>query len=229
MCPVVKSRVWGGFWAAVGHGAVAAAARDDSLKPVHTLPDGTIQGVSIPSLGQTGRLVPLEMDLPASRKYRKLLSSFYSVARVRARRAEFRGLATRCVDEVIDLGRCDIVEALTLRLPGILIMRDVGLPEERRREVDSVIQWAILSSPHDLDGAREGALMVCQEVVEAIEARRSGETPASRGIIDHLMQCQIDGCPGAGANPSSPPTARRLSPTAAPPPRSEADWSPWAL
>ena len=125
-CPVQWSRAWDGYWVATGHQEVSAAARDARIfKTSQNLADGTIQGVTIPSLGQTGRMIPLELDSPECLKYRKLISAFYSPSRIAGRADEFRHLAATCVDEVIEAGACDIVEALTEKLPSILTMRDI--------------------------------------------------------------------------------------------------------
>lgn len=183
---------WGGFWVAAGYHEVATAARSRSLRTAETTSDGTLQGVSIPPMGHTGRLVPLELDVPQSLKYRRLMGSFYSASQVRARIPEFRTLARWCIDEVIESGECDIVDALTLRLPAILTMRDIGIPEQRWKEVDSMLHRALLSAPHDMDTARDAAQLICLNIVEEMEARRDGE---AGGLIGHLLGCTVDGVP----------------------------------
>jgi cytochrome P450 len=190
--PVAWSQAWGGYWVAICHPEVTAAAnRPETFWTSAVLADGTLQGVSIPALGQTRGMLPLELDPPECLEYRRLLAARYSAATVRARLPELRELAARCVDEVIDAGSCDIVEALTLRLPGIVMMRDIGLPESRWRDIGSMLRRALLRAPHDLDGAREGALLVCQEVVEAIEAHRGARATAGGGIIGELMRSHV--------------------------------------
>lgn len=194
-CPMAWSRAWGGFWIASHHAEVSAAASDRTFKTAHVLADGTVQGVSIPSQGQTFRLIPLEVEPPGSSKYRRLLTSFYSASRIRARLPEFRSVASAGIDDIIGLGSCDIVGALTSRLPGIIIMRDIGMPESRWQEIDHTIHRALLSSPHDLDGAKEAALLVCQEIIEAIEAHRPAPETGGRSIIGHLLGSLIDDTP----------------------------------
>jgi cytochrome P450 len=191
-CPVTWSRSWGGFWVVSGHAEVASASRSPLVKTAQTLADGTTQGVSIPPLGHTGKLVPLEMDSPACLKYRRLLASFYSPSRVKARMPEFRRLAAECLNEVIESGSCDIVTALTLRLPGILTMRDIGLPEERWAEIETMLHRALLSAPHDLAASREAAQLICLDIIEEMEARRDG---ANGGLIEYLLKARVDGQP----------------------------------
>ncbi|BBH67854.1 cytochrome P450 [Actinoplanes sp. OR16] len=191
-CPVKHTGAWGGYWVAAGHAEVASAARDTNFRTAQVLADGTVQGVSIPPLGHTGRLVPLEVASPQCLKYRKLLARFYSTSRVAAREAEFRSLAAACVDAVIADGSCDIVDALTLRLPAIITMRDIGVPEDRWRDVDDLVHEALLSAPHDLDGARDAAQMACLDIIEAMDTRGDAEHD---DLIDHLRRSEIDGAP----------------------------------
>jgi cytochrome P450 len=164
-CPVQWSRAWDGYWVATGHQEVSVAARDARLlKTSQNLADGTIQGVTIPSLAQTGRMIPLELDSPECLKYRKLVSAFYSPSRIAGSADEFRHLAATCVDEVIEAGACDIVEALTEKLPSILTMRDIGLPDERWLEINSLLHRALFSTPHDPDTAREASIISKQMI-----------------------------------------------------------------
>ncbi len=197
--PVTWSERWDGFWVAVGHEEVAAAARSRHLVTGRTLPDGTVQGVTIPPLGQTGRMAPLELDAPLALKYRKVLAAFYSVGRVRARESELRDLARTSLDAAIASGTCDIVPAFTLRVPAIVTMRDIGLPDGRWFDVDVLLHRALLSAPHDMPAARHYAQLIALEIVEEMEAVRDlleddPDAPVG-GLIAHLLRTTIDGEP----------------------------------
>jgi cytochrome P450/biotin carboxylase len=193
-CPVSWSGAWDGFWVASRHAEVAAVARDHDFKTADVLPDGTVQGISIPPPGHTGRMIPLELDTPACLKYRRLLSPLYSPSQVASRRGELRELAAGCVDAIAAGGRADLVDALTLRLPGIVTMRDIGLPDERWREMADMIHRGLLSSPHDMDTARDYAQLVCLEIIAELE------TCGDRGIIGMLRAAEIDGAPLSDAD-----------------------------
>jgi cytochrome P450 len=191
-CPVSWSGAWDGFWVVVGHPEAARVARDQRFLTGHVRPDGSFQGASIPSIGQTGRLVPLEMNVPESLRYRKLLAGFYTPSKVAARAAEFRQLAHACLDEIVRDGGGDLVRALTERMPSILTLRDIGLPEDRWQEVDALIESALVSAPHDPDRARDAAQRLCMMIVEEMEERRDG---SGGGLIAALLTATVDGGP----------------------------------
>ena len=197
--PVTWSSRWDGFWVAVGNHEVSTAARSRHLVTGHTLPDGTVQGVTIPPLGQTGRMAPLELDSPLALRYRKVLAAFYSASNVRARHDELRELAREGLDAAIAAGTCDIVQALTLRLPAIVTMRDIGLPDDRWSDVDALLHKALLSAPHDLAAARYHAQSITLEIVDRLEIVREQleddpQAPVG-GLIARLLRTNVNGGP----------------------------------
>ncbi|BFP56940.1 cytochrome P450 [Streptomyces griseus] len=191
-CPVSWSGAWDGFWVVAGHREVAGATRDRRLRTAHPRPDGQLQGVSIPPIGQTGRMIPLELDAPESLPFRRLLAGFYTPSRVAARVPEFRRLAAAYVDEFVRAGRGDLVRALTERLPSVLTLRDIGLPEDRWAEVNAVLETALSSAPHDPEGARNAAQELCLMIVEAMEECRNG---GGSGLITQLLGATVGGEP----------------------------------
>ena len=195
-CPMPWSRAWGGFWVAGRHAEASVAGRDGVFRTGHLLADGTLQGVTIPPLGQTGRLVPLEEDAPRSLKFRRLLSSFYSAGKVRERMPELRRLARESVDAVASAGACDLVTALTLRVPGIVTMRDLGLPDDRWPQTVELVHQALLAAPHDLPGARDHAQRITMALVEELDVRREeGCSRTDRSLFPLLLDATVDGEP----------------------------------
>jgi cytochrome P450 len=190
-CPVAWSTAHGGFWVATGHAQTAALARDEAVRTARLLPDGTVQGVSIPPIGQTGRMVPLELDPPESLPYRRTLSSFYSASRITARVTEIRDLVAACLDIVAGTGRCDLVESLTLRVPATLTLRDLGLPEDHWRDIEETLHRSLLASPRDLPAARAAAQELCLELIPAID------TAEPSALVQALKATTVDGRPMA--------------------------------
>ncbi|MFE1270029.1 cytochrome P450 [Streptomyces sp. NPDC058758] len=191
-CPVSWTGAWEGHWVVTGHREAVRVARDPRFLTSHVRPDGALQGASIPTIGQTGRLVPLEMNVPESLGYRKLIAGFYAPSRVAARAGEFRRLADACLDDLVREGGGDLVRALTERLPSILTLRDIGLPEDRWEEVDALVEVALLSAPHDPDRARDAAQELCMMIVEEMEERRDG---SGGGLLTELLTTTLHGRP----------------------------------
>lgn len=193
-CPVMRSDAWGGFWVATGRDEVVAVAKNDTAyRSGVVLPDGSILGVTIPSVGQTRPVLPMEVDPPENLKYRRLLNPFYTVHAVKSREHEIRALAESLVDDFIEDGECDLVASLTTALPALVTLREVGLPESRWPEFAEWIATVIHASGHDPGSAGEAAAHVYAQYAGAIaERRRSG---LRQDIISTLMTSTIDGRP----------------------------------
>jgi cytochrome P450 len=191
-CPVSWTGAWEGHWVVTGHQEAVRVARDNRFLTSHVRSDGSLQGASIPTIGQTGRLVPLEMNVPESLRYRKLLAGFYTPRKVAARAGEFRRLADECLDDLVRDGGGDLVRALTERMPGILTLRDIGLPEDRWEEVNALVEIALLSAPRAPDTARDAAQELCMMIVEEMEERRDG---SGDGLLPALLTTTLDGRP----------------------------------
>jgi cytochrome P450 len=190
--PVCWSPEWDGFWVATGHTEVVTASRDKNYLAGYVRQDGAFQGIGIPTLGQTGRLIPSELNVPECLKYRKLLSGFYSPNQISARMPEFRALATQYVDEIVGLGGCDLVQALTMRLPAVVAMRDIGLAEDKWPRLCSVVDEALRCGPRDPAGYRNHGQAACMEILDEMDERRGR---AGAGLISMLLASTIDGEP----------------------------------
>lgn len=193
-CPVTRTDAWGGFWVVSGHREVVEVAKDDArFSSGVVLPDGTIQGVTIPSVGQTRPVLPIELDPPENLKYRKLLNPFYTVHAVKKREQEIRELVDGLIDDFIEAGECDLVESLTTAVPAIVTLREVGLPAERWREFVHLIDIMIHSSGENAEKAMEAGFAVYGEYAQAIVDRR--DNGLQHDIISALISSTIDGRP----------------------------------
>ena len=193
-CPVTRTDAWGGFWVVTGHAEVDSVAKNDKdYSSGVLLDDGTIQGVTIPSVGQTRPVIPIELDPPENLKYRKLLNPFYTVQAVRRREDGIRSLVTELIDGFIEAGECDLVHALTLATPAIVTLREVGLPAERWQEFVTWIDTMIHDSGRDPEAAMQAGMAVAGEYMKAIQDRR--ENGLRDDVISTLMSSEIDGVP----------------------------------
>jgi cytochrome P450 len=74
----------------------------------------------------------------------------------------------------------------------MLAMRDIGLPESNWSAIESELHRAVLSTPHDPEGAREAAQQVCLDIIDAMEAE---QRVGNDTLIDQLLRSEIDGAP----------------------------------
>jgi cytochrome P450 len=192
-CPVAFTEAQGGFWQLSRYDDVAAAARDDTtFSSWYANPDGSHNGATIP----TGpmRQVPIEMDPPEFIAYRKLLNPAFSPATAARWEPYLRKVATFCVDQFIESGRCDLVTDLANPVPAIFTMELLGLPKDNWRSFSDATHAMVhhpQDSPEFATAVGElGALMM--QVFETVALRRQSPTD---DLISMLVTADIDGEP----------------------------------
>jgi cytochrome P450 len=128
-CPVGWTDAHDGFWVAASYRAVFDASRDDatfsSKKGRHGDLDYT--GIVIP-VEPTLHLLPIEVDPPELRPYRKVMNPAFGPTMVAGLVPEFERLTSWCIDRVIESGEIDFVDDLTSPVPAMATLLIVGLP-----------------------------------------------------------------------------------------------------
>lgn len=136
-CPVGWTDSHDGFWVAASYRAVFDASRDDatfsSKKGRHGDLDYT--GIVIPA-EPTLHLLPIEVDPPELRPYRKVMNPAFGPKMVAGLVPEFERLTMWCLDRVIESGEIDFVDDLTSPVPAMATLLIVGLP------VDDWVRYA---------------------------------------------------------------------------------------
>ena len=76
------------------------------------------------------QLIPLEVDGPAHKKWRKLLDPMFSPKRIAYLEESIRALAAELIDGFADKGSADVVDGFCVPLPCVSFLRLVGAPIE---------------------------------------------------------------------------------------------------
>jgi cytochrome P450 len=76
-------------------------------------------------------MIPEELDPPLWHPYRKVFNELLSPRRVeQSLYPRIRYWVTKFLDDVIEIGECDIVDTLTSGVPGAVILEWLGFPEQ---------------------------------------------------------------------------------------------------
>lgn len=116
--PLVWVESNGGFWAATSHEVVLRIAQDWQNFT-------STQGVSLgrPSFEEMPRLVPLELDPPRQRAFRKQVNPRLTVNSVTGLEESIREIANELIDTFISRGSCDIAVDFARKFPGTVFFR----------------------------------------------------------------------------------------------------------
>src|SRR4051812_22681648 len=191
--PVAYTEAHGGYWVLSGYAAVFEAARDDDVfSSARSSHGGEGLTVTIPKTPMHHH-IPIEIDPPDFRKYRKIINAITAPAAIVDLVARIRHHTTWFIDRIIEQGRCDFAEIIGV--PAITTVEWLGLPPEEWARY-SFQHRTVLSAPKgspDYVQATQVALpYLTNQVREVIAARKA--QPAD-DIISHLLAQRIDDRP----------------------------------
>ncbi|MDA8048307.1 MAG: cytochrome P450 [Actinomycetota bacterium] len=152
-------------------------------------------GAGAGGLGNDRPMIPLQIDPPEHKKYRKLLDPFLEPRKV----ARLEGEVVRLVNQLIDCferrGSCDLVADFAVPLPCTVFLRLLGLPLE---DLDLLLRMkeGIIRGNGEIDlvaaaQARAEAGKLCYEYFGAALDRIRDERV--EGLLLDLMDAEIDG------------------------------------
>jgi len=144
-------------------------------------------------LGAARPVIPLEIDPPEHRRYRKLLDPIFTLRRVREWEPRVRELAVNLIEAVVDAGACEFVSAVG-ELPSMFFLELLGLPAERLDELLAIkdgIVHPVGDTPQDRRVTQAAAGAKAYAVfTEAVEQARL--TPGD-DLVSRLLTTETDG------------------------------------
>lgn len=122
-CPVARSQAQGGYWVVSGFDDVRAIGQDWQTWTNTNGYEPTRSGTD------DARLYPLEIDPPYQTRWRALLGEYFSPRAIRANKDDIRKNVNELIDQFIEAGECDWVDAFAAHLPGrVFFSTMLGVP-----------------------------------------------------------------------------------------------------
>ena len=177
----------GGMWLVAGFDELSQVLEDDdTFSSSHDLPNTPSGRRGVLTPPTPIRAVPIEIDPPEYREYRKLLSPLFSPTVVRAMTGKITEYARWCLSRHTAAGRMDLFNDLIKLVPAMVTLDIIGLPREDGR----LIADAIHRRGDDRFSLSPTWVLLFKHTSEAIQARR--REPAD-DLISHLLSAAIDG------------------------------------
>jgi cytochrome P450 len=123
----------------------------------------------------------LDNDPPGHTRYRKLVSRAFTPRMVNALRPTVEEVCDRLIDEWIDQGTIEFLDAFAVPLPVAIIAKALNVPEERRYDFkrwsdDNIAAIGAKLTPEAYLSAQRGVNEMQQFFVSEFERRRSNPT-----------------------------------------------------
>jgi cytochrome P450 len=184
LCPVAHSDQYDGFWVVTSYDDVLHVAQDwETFSSAH--------GLTVPVAPIVVRNIPVEVDPPLHRVYKRLINAYFTAAVVEQWEDRTRRLVTRLIDDFVEDGRCDFMAAFARPYPALSFF-DLALnapPDDIERVTYLASKAGI---PNDPEAAACWAGL--SEWIRAFADQRRREPP--RGdVVDAVLHADIEGRP----------------------------------
>jgi cytochrome P450 len=191
--PTFFSSFHGGFSVLTRYEDIRAAFLDAELFPQW--------GRGIPENPFDRVFIPLNLDPPEHRPYRRLMVPLFSPGRVAKLDPIVRGVARDRIAELAERDGCEFVHDFALVLPGANFCGMLGLPVSEfanfnRMAMDLIYAPALVRKEQGDDAAKAAQRAASQKIeafIGDLVARRQRER--SDDVISALLDSQVDGRP----------------------------------
>lgn len=188
--PVAWSEAHGGYWILSGYKPVFEASRDDyTFSSERNSHGGEGLSVVIPKTPAPFH-IPIEIDPPNFRKWRKLINPITAPAAVERMEKIVKFYVTKFIDDIIETGEADMTSVIGV--PAIITVDWLGLPIEHWERYASAFHALLIAVPGtpEFEQAVKVDMPYLEEVTRGIIAERRANP--SDDIISYLVGTEVD-------------------------------------
>ncbi|MFF5991704.1 cytochrome P450 [Prauserella flavalba] len=183
----------GGYWVLSDYDSVFEAARDDDIFTSRRTDSGG-EGLSVVIPKTPMHLhIPIELDPPDFRKYRKIVNRITAPAAIEKMRDMVERHTTEFIDSVIEQGECDLTSVIGV--PSIVTIDWLGLPIEEWQRY-SRAHHAVLAEPQGSPAFEQATKVdlpyLADQMWDVIRQRRA---EPQDDIISYLVTQEVDDRP----------------------------------
>ena len=141
-------------------------------------------------IGETWRLIPLEIDPPDHGAYRAILNPWFSPSRMKSLEDEIRGLAIDLIDKIKAQGTCEFVDDFAEVFPIQIFLSMFGLPISDARQF---ITWSRGMGATQWHEHGEKSARAIVDYLRVMIAER--EKAPTEDLMSYVVTAQVNGRP----------------------------------
>jgi cytochrome P450 len=174
----------GGHWVVTG--------RDEAFQVAKNTEVFSSRKMALPPLEDEPVQIPINLDPPVHASYRMVLNVAFAPKPIAELEDSIRELTNQLIDEVIEEGGCEFVQAVAEPLPVAVFLKMMGIPFSRLEEFRCWVM-AILAVPKDPSHTREWGYNSVIEAMSQIICERMEK----RGddLVSRMLDADINGAP----------------------------------
>ena len=178
----------------MGEGSMVIVGGDAEVRHVLTHPEIFSSGIDAVAIGQVRPLIPLQIDPPHHRNYRKLLDPIFAPRQVALLEDRTRALVRDLVAAVAGDGTCNFHTAIAEPLPTTVFLQLLGLPVERAREFidlkDGIIRPPVKTNEERVEYTARVGQKIYAVLQEAIDQRLEQR---SDDFLSMFLDAEVEG------------------------------------
>ena len=179
---------------AVDMGDMFVVGNTEHVKTVLSNPQIFSSGPDAVDIGQIRPLIPLQIDPPQHKYYRRMTDPIFGRATVEALEPKTRELIRELIGKVKDDGFCNFHETIAEPLPSIVFLQLLGLPVSRTKEFialkDGIVRPPAKTNEERAAMARATGEKIYEVMQETIALRKADPQD---DIITMLLSAEVDG------------------------------------
>ncbi|HKE73839.1 MAG TPA: cytochrome P450 [Acidimicrobiales bacterium] len=167
---------------------------DADVRHVLSHPDVFSSGFDAVRIGQVRPLIPLQIDPPQHRNYRKLLDPIFAPRQIVHLEERTRALVRDLIAAVADQGGCNFHTAVAEPLPTTVFLQLLGLPVSRAREFID-LKDGIIRPPVTTEEERQAYMSDVGTRIYAVLQEAIDERVDERGddFLSMFLDAEVDG------------------------------------
>lgn len=177
-----------------GMGEMMIVGGDEDVRYVLGNPAIFSSGIDAVDIGQVRPLIPLQVDPPEHKNYRKLLDPIFAPKQVAVLEGQTRALVRDLVAAVAGDGHCNFHDAVAEPLPSTVFLQLLGLPVSRAAEFiglkDGIIRPPVHSAKERVEYARATGQRIYAVLQEAIDQRVAERQD---DFLSMFLDAEVDG------------------------------------
>jgi cytochrome P450 len=158
-----------------------------------THPEEFSSGMEAVDLGQSVPLIPLQVDPPEHRKYRRLLDPIFAPRHMNVLEPDITRLVNELIDEVIEKETCEFASSFAVPLPSSVFLRLVGLPLS---ELDTFLEMKdgiLRPSGNDLDEIKASQKAAGKRIEDYFaEAVKDRQLHPRDDLLSMFLEAEVD-------------------------------------
>jgi cytochrome P450 len=167
---------------------------NDDVRAVLANPGVFSSGVEAVSIGQVRPLLPLQIDPPEHKSYRKLLDPLFAPRRVALMEDQMRELVRGPIAQLAAQGSGNFHDAVSVPVPTTVFLQLLGLPVSRTAEFlalkDGIIRPPARDNDERIAMANETGQKIYAVLQEAIDERHAEPRD---DLISNFLTAEVDG------------------------------------